>query len=330
MLHEKVIQFLEGEGFTLFRTNRVEEVRINCPFCEKKGKTPDRKGHLYVNIQEGLVHCFRCEYGATLKVFLDDLKAGTDFKKHELNYPRYGRLQKLLKENQLLKIDIPFPRIDLYDNPAKDFLVEYIRVTRGLDEEVIWKYDLRAGSGNYKGRIVIPVSEQFTNIYFTARSIFETDTSKYKNPVRGEYGILVGKSEVLYNIDAVPEGVDRVVVQEGPLDVMATHGKPYPCVALLGSSISRQQMFKLLLKHPGEVVVALDSDAVSKAFELGKRLAHYIPTSVLILEKGDPADWKEKYFEVGTLQKIDFAGELTARLEATQWENKPLANMDVW
>lgn len=36
------------------------ETRYNCPFCILIGKTPDTKGHLYVNWSKGVYHCFRC------------------------------------------------------------------------------------------------------------------------------------------------------------------------------------------------------------------------------------------------------------------------------
>jgi len=39
---------------------KLSETRYNCPFCVLVGKSPDVKGHLYVNWSKGVFHCFRC------------------------------------------------------------------------------------------------------------------------------------------------------------------------------------------------------------------------------------------------------------------------------
>ncbi len=332
MRFESIIRILEENGFYVKRTGRIEEIRVDCPFCINRVGSVDRNAHMYINIKDGLVHCFKCEYGSTLTVFLKELRIGVKFSDHkELNFTQYARLQSVITKSKLLKVNIPFPRIDLYDNPAKDFFVQYIREKRGFKEDIIWEWDLRVGLDDYKERIIFPVKEFFVDVYFTGRKIFDTRGAvKYKNPTRGEYGVLIGKSEILYNIDGVPEGADVVVVQEGPFDVIATHNKPYPCVALLGKTISRQQLCKLLLKRPKKVVVSLDADAKDYTYTVAKTISNVVSTSMLLLDKGDPADWKERYWEEGKLQDVSSGREIKEKLPAmleSKWKGKPLVDL---
>ena len=48
-------------------------ISANCPFCTDAGKSPDWKHHLQINIEKGVCHCFRCDYGGTLIKLVRDV-----------------------------------------------------------------------------------------------------------------------------------------------------------------------------------------------------------------------------------------------------------------
>jgi len=316
-----MLEEIERKGFKILKTGRSDEIRINCPFCGSRVGREDTKFHMYINLTMGLVHCFRCGYGAKTSKFFKDLETGDD--SAELDFDEYGNLQKVLHKGYTLRIDLPFPSIEHYDYRLKDLFFNYIKQVRGLSESIVYEYDLRVGINGFKNRLIFPVKEAFVDIYFTGRKVFQGPGEKYKNPKEGEYGVLIGKSEVVYNIDNVPEGADKVVIQEGPFDVIATHNKPYPTVAIFGKTISKRQLYKLLLKRPEQIVICLDSDAVQEAITIAKSVSKLVKTSVLALKEGDPADWKEKYWENGELIEVDPLFELRDKLsKPLKWHGR--------
>lgn len=322
MRSDRIIAFFESKGFTVKLTSNPNEIRINCPFCHLQGKAPDTKYHLYVNVKEGLVHCFRCGYGNVLGRFLKDLKLSLgDWK--ELGYLRYGRLTKTLGYTSALQVKLPFPKIDEISPTIRKFYIQFLK-KRNLDEEVIWRYDLRVGVDKYKDRIIIPCKENFVDIYFTSRRIFETNTTKYRNPGKGEFGILIGKSEVVYNIDNVPKESDVVVVMEGPFDVISTHLKPYPSVAILGKTISKHQLYKILLKKPRKVLVVLDSDAHRETLQIAKFLSKYVETEALLLKTGDPGELGSRYLKEGDKVRVSPLDDRVTSINLLKWKGTPL------
>ena len=67
------------------------------------------------------------------------------------------------------------------------------------------------------------------------------------------------KSLELFKLHRIPEGECTVVVVEGFFDCMKVTQAGFPCVALMGSTMSKTQE-KLLEKGFGEVILMLDGD----------------------------------------------------------------------
>lgn len=128
-------------------------------------------------------------------------------------------------------------------------------IERGLSEETIRAFGVGyfSGKGSMAGRVVIPIhNERGELVAYAGRAIDGTEP-RYKFPAGFH------KGQVLYNLHRVKEALSVIVV-EGFFDCMKVSQAGYPCMALMGCSMSQAQE-KLLAERFGEVVIMLDGDA---------------------------------------------------------------------
>jgi DNA primase len=163
-------------------------------------------------------------------------------------------------------------------DPAHPYLA-----TRGLTEETIRTFGIGyfSGKGSMANRVVIPIhNKRGELVAYAGRSIDGTEP-RYKFPAGFH------KSQELYNLHRVKDEVSVVIV-EGFFDCMKVSQAGYPCVALMGSSLSKAQE-RLLVEHNfGEVVLMLDGDEAGRnaTEEIADRLQGVI-FSVKTIELGD-------------------------------------------
>ena len=152
-------------------------------------------------------------------------------------------------------------------DPAHCYLTE-----RGLTEETIRKFSVGyfSGKGSMAGRIVIPIHDGAGELVAYAGRAIDGSEPRYKFPAGFH------KSLELYNLHRVAEELSVVVV-EGFFDCMKVSQADYPCVALMGSTMSAMQE-KLLAEHFGLVVLMLDGDEAGRAAteEIADRLQRVI------------------------------------------------------
>lgn len=148
---------------------------------------------------------------------------------------------------------------------------------RGIRRELAEEFGVGffAGKGSMSGRIVIPIhNERGDLVAYAGRSIDGAEP-KYKLPAGFH------KSLELFNLHRCLErdgaAVKTVVLVEGFFDAIRVHEAGFPCVALMGSSLSSQQE-ALLTAHFTGVIVLLDGDEAGKAgtndclLRLGRKL----------------------------------------------------------
>lgn len=135
---------------------------------------------------------------------------------------------------------------------------------RGLDDSLIRQTQPHAGPSPV--RCFLPIIEKEEPIYFVGR-VMDTELGylldqprpliKYWNPPIGTFPI--NKREAVWGLNRFDprDLVEEVIICEGILDaIWLPHG-----VAILGSSLSRQQATKIIRLHPERVVFMLDGDA---------------------------------------------------------------------
>jgi DNA primase len=153
---------------------------------------------------------------------------------------------------------------------------------RGVGEDLARTFGIGyfGGRGSMQGRIVFPIrNEKGELVAYAGRSIDESEP-RYKFPAGFH------KSLELYNLHrAIGESNDRrrVVVVEGFFDCLKVSATGFPCVALMGSSMSKAQE-ELIVRHFKVVCVLLDDDEAGREgsmdclTRLGRRMWTWAPT----------------------------------------------------
>ncbi len=134
---------------------------------------------------------------------------------------------------------------------------------RGLTEETAKTFGVGffAGKGLMHDRIVIPIHNPEGELVAYAGRAIDGTEPRYKFPAGFH------KSLELFNLHRVKGGISVVLV-EGFFDCMKVTQAGYPCVALMGASMSKVQE-KLIGEYFGHVVVMLDGDEAGRHASVG-------------------------------------------------------------
>jgi len=134
---------------------------------------------------------------------------------------------------------------------------------RGLTDEIARTFGVGifSGKGSMQGRCVIPIHNSNGELVAYAGRAIDGTEPRYKFPVRFH------KSLELFNLHRV-KGELSVVLVEGFFDCMKVTQAGFPCVALMGSTMSKTQE-QLLAEHFGHVIVMLDGDEAGRSASQG-------------------------------------------------------------
>lgn len=133
-------------------------------------------------------------------------------------------------------------------------------IGRGITEETARTFGAGVfpGKGSMHGRCVLPIHNAKGELVAYAGRAIDGSEPKYKFPAGFR------KSLELYNLHRVPKGECTAVLVEGFFDCMKVSQAGYPCVALMGSSLSKTQE-RLLAENFAEIVVMLDGDEAGRS-----------------------------------------------------------------
>lgn len=139
---------------------------------------------------------------------------------------------------------------------------------RGITEATAQEFGIGffPGKGSMHGRIVIPIHNATGELVAYAGRSIDGSEPRYKFPAGFH------KSRELFNLHRVV-GEPSVVLVEGFFDCMKVAQAGFPCVALMGSTMSAAQE-KYLADHFGLVVLMLDGDDAGRGAtaEIAERL----------------------------------------------------------
>ncbi len=145
-------------------------------------------------------------------------------------------------------------------------------VERGLTAETVKTFGVGffAGKGSMHDRIVFPIHNAKGELLAYAGRSIDGSEPRYKFPVGFH------KSVELYNLHRV-RGELSVVLVEGFFDCMKVTQAGFPCIALMGSTMSKTQE-DLIAEHFAHVVVMLDGDDAGEraAIDVVVRLQHVV------------------------------------------------------
>lgn len=235
-------------------------INTACPFCG------DEKFHLGFNPVGEYAHCWKCG-GHSLK---NGLKAVLNVDTYTVNELLHKYSSRVLVFNKMNNKAALQQSITLPGGPLQEMHKKYLR-HRNFDPDYLeMKYKLRGTdyTGEWKFRIIIPIIYNNVVVSFQGRAI-KSSMLRYKT-LSVEQSLMNPKS-VLYNLDNCTQ--DRVVVVEGPFDVMRLGDN---VCGTLGTSMTREQI--LLLKDRfKEVLFLFDSEkeAQQRAKKQAEQVASY-------------------------------------------------------
>jgi DNA primase len=254
-----------------------------CPFCTH------HKPKLEINLQPNVKgetpwHCWVCNAkGKTLLGLFKKLKATSD-KIAELK-SMLGFTPKLTEEQVIQKVTLPKEYKSLTNLSRTDIVAKHALMylkKRGITKSDILKYNIGyCESGKYSGRIIIPSYDKDGNLnYFIARAIDPNSTKKYDAPKCNKNELIGLEYFVNWNVP--------IILCEGIFDAIAIKRNAVP---LLGKTIPKALMMKLIDPCVKTVYVSLDRDALKDALKYAEQLLNLGKDVYLIdLQDKDPSD----------------------------------------
>lgn len=251
---QQVINILNdvlGPGSTL----KGDEQAHYCPFCHH------HKKKLQVNIQTQQWHCWVCDAkGKKIQRLLKKLQV--DSSKLKKIYEIYGDDYVVYSndsEEEKIELRLPKEFKSLLHEPTGINPVfrkaKYYANSRGITIEDIIRYNIGyVDSGIYSGRLIIPSYDGDNRLnYFIARSVFEDEKFKYKNPPVSK-NVIMFENQINWN--------EPITIVEGVFDAMAVKRNAIP---ILGKFIPKKLMENIYHKGVKTINILLDEDAQEQA-----------------------------------------------------------------
>jgi DNA primase len=235
-----------------------------CSLCGDSKKTLSKKRfHIDWNNGDPIYHCFNCGAsgsfihlysvikGVTIQEAKKQLtKYDPDEIKKELNgWKHNGEVKESIIQNHnyiledCVSADEANPGFmaKTLQSELKKFILE-----RKIPENIKL---FAAITGRYRGRIIIPIYDKDTIVYFQGRAIMKSTEPKYLNPI-------VEKSCIILNKDNF-ERSKYIIVTEGLLDAF-TIG--HQGTTILGADLTEAFVEKIKPLTDKGVIIALDND----------------------------------------------------------------------
>jgi DNA primase len=250
------------------------EQQHHCPFCHH------HKKKLQVNLDTQQWHCWVCNSkGRSITSLLR--KLNVDRRDLDRLHKIYGDEPAYSPtEEYVIKLQLPKEFKQLYFkpsglfNPIYNTAIHYLS-QRGIKESEIVKYNIGyCEEGLYGGRIIIPSYDESGELnYFIARSFYEDEKMKYKNPPVNR-DVIVFENQINWN--------EPITLVEGAFDAFSVKRNVIP---LLGKFLLSKLKNKIFEKGVKEITIMLDSDAIEDStkhsqwfMKNGIKVKNIIPT----------------------------------------------------
>ena len=255
--------------------------------------------------------CWVCNFkGRTVMALLKAVGAPEADIRKARSYVKYADFEDDATIDE--RVELPAEFISLTDPLIKkDWIYEkavrYL-ASRGITMGDIYKYQIGyCRAKKYRNMVVFPTFDEKGLLnYFVARSFDEKSWMKYKNPPVGKN---VVPNEHLINWD-VP-----VILCEGIFDAIAIKRNAIP---LLGKTIQKQLMRRLLNSNAGKIYLALDKDAQDKALDYCEMFLDQGKEVYFVdLDKKDPSELGFEAFThlVQNTQPLNYDSLLARKLD---------------
>ena len=225
-----------------------------CPFCHH------HKKKLQVNLDTQQWHCWVCDSkGKRIYSLLRKLQVDSHKLKKVLEI--YGDDYIVTNGNDDEQIDLRLPSefVSLTEtpkgiNPLYKKVKHYLKV-RGITESDVIRYNMGyCQKGLYAGRVIIPSYDSNNKLnYFIARSVYDDEPYKYKNPPVSK-NVIMFENQINWN--------EPITLCEGAFDALSIKRNAIP---ILGKFIPKKLMDSIYERGVHQINILLDSDAQDQA-----------------------------------------------------------------
>ena len=251
-----------------------QQYAFDCPTCsaEKGEYDGDGKGNLEVNLAEGVYHCWACgethgTRGGLKKLFRTFATREQVRKLKMIGYDLSDFKARVKESNVIEDLTLPKGFISFEEGNPKSILYKqawnYLTKERKLSPETILKFKIGyVSGGQYDSRVVVPSYDIKDELNYWVTRTYVNAKPKYLNPDSD-------KEQIIFNECCLNWDSDIYLV-EGPFDHLVVHNS----IPILGKKISDKLMHSLFHKASANIIILLDSDAMSDAKN------HYVKLNV--------------------------------------------------
>jgi DNA primase len=233
-----------------------ENYAFNCPKCNHHKPKLEVNLHTDENGQNPF-ECWVCGFkGRTIKSLLKQLQVPAEQAYEILKYVRKG---DEIGYKPTSTVELPKEFQSLYEASTTSIIANKVRkylYKRGLTDRDFLKYNIGyCTSGQYTGRIIIPSYGENNQLNFFVARTFEDAYHKYRNPEC---------SKDIIGFENLINWSQPIILVEGVFDAIAVKRNAVP---ILGKSLSKSLIKKIVSSTVEDIYVALDRDALKKALQ---------------------------------------------------------------
>jgi DNA primase len=275
-------------------------VAFTCPKCRHKKKK------LEISLDTHKFHCWVCDLKGSSLIPLFKIVGKYDIYKEFIStlIPVKSNIQY---GNTTKHISLPEDFIPLYiktNDIERNNALKYL-YSRNITTQDILKYNIGyCSKGNYRNCIIIPsYDSNYSLNYYTAKNYY---SGRYINPSIDRNII---PFELYINWD-IP-----IILCEGMFDAITIKRNVIP---LLGKTLSKSLLIKLMESKVNKVYICLDSDAIKQAIKFCEMLLKNGKKVYLVELNGkDPNDIGIKKFRelIETVQPLTFQQLIQKKIE---------------
>jgi len=242
--------------------------------------------------------CWTCKFkGRTIKSLLQQLHVPAEQAYEILKYVGKGE-ERFYAQIESVKLPEEFQ--PLYNASTTSLTANKVRkylYARKLTDRDFLKYNIGyCTSGEYEDRIVIPSYNENNQLNFFVARTFENAYHKYRNPDASK-DIIIFENLINWN--------QPVILVEGVFDAIAVKRNAVP---VLGNTLSKSLLRKIVGSGTEAVYIALDKDAFKQALKYTEQFLKMGKRVYLVdIQEKDPS---EMGFESFT-RFIQYAEEIT-------------------
>ena len=256
-----------------------ENYAFTCPKCNHR--KPKLEVNLHTNEKgENPFECWVCGFkGKTIRSLLRQLQVPASQAHEILKYVRKGEEDKYKITSG---VELPKEFKTLFNASQTSVIVNKIKKylqARGFTEQDYIKYNVGyCTAGEYSGRVIIPSYNEQNQLNFFVGRTYEDAFHKYKNPEASK-DIIAFENLINWNLP--------IILVEGVFDAIAVKRNAVP---LLGKSMSKALLKRIISSKTEDIYIALDKDAFKRAIEHAETLLNIGKKVYLIdLDDKDPS-----------------------------------------